>query len=72
MVIRYSRQTVTAGPGTARHPCVSRPIEREALDQIVAALSQLRFGEVVIAVHDGEIVQITRTEKLRFARRETR
>lgn len=29
------------------------------------ALSGLRFGECVIAVHDGEIVQVSRTEKIR-------
>ena len=29
------------------------------------ALSNLKFGEVVIAVHDGEIVQVSRTEKIR-------
>ncbi len=29
------------------------------------ALANLRFGEVVISVHDGEIVQVTRTEKIR-------
>lgn len=32
------------------------------------ALTGLRFGEVVIAVHDGEIVQIARTEKVRPTR----
>ena len=41
------------------------PTDREALEQIRSALSGLRFGEVVIAVHDGEIVQISRTEKFR-------
>ena len=29
------------------------------------ALANLRFGEVVIAIHDGEIVQVSRTEKIR-------
>jgi len=29
------------------------------------ALANLRFGEVVIHVHDGEIVQVSRTEKFR-------
>ena len=39
--------------------------DREALEHIRAALVGLRFGEIVIAVHDGEIVQIARTEKIR-------
>ena len=69
MVFCYNGRTVTAGAPAAPRTGVTRPIERNALEQIEAALSQLRFGEVVIAVHDGEIVQISRTEKLRFARR---
>jgi hypothetical protein len=39
--------------------------ERDVLDHVRAALAGLRFGEIVIAVHDGEIVQIARTEKIR-------
>jgi hypothetical protein len=39
--------------------------QREALEHVRTALSGLRFGEVVIAVHDGVIVQIARTEKIR-------
>ena len=35
------------------------------LDLIRTALANLRFGEITIAVHDGEIVQISRTEKTR-------
>jgi hypothetical protein len=37
----------------------------DTLDLVRKALAGLRYGEVVIAVHDGEIVQIARTEKLR-------
>ena len=39
--------------------------DRESLDLIRQALANLRFGEVCIAVHDGKVVQIARTEKLR-------
>jgi hypothetical protein len=38
---------------------------QDALELIRNALNGLRFGEIVIAVHDGQIVQIARTEKLR-------
>ena len=38
------------------------------LDLIRNALANLRFGEITIAVHDGEIVQISRTEKTRPTR----
>jgi hypothetical protein len=29
------------------------------------ALAGLKFGELVISIHEGEVVQISRTEKLR-------
>lgn len=45
--------------------------ETDALELVRRALHDLRYGEVRIAVHDGEIVQVERTEKLR-PRRETR
>ena len=35
------------------------------LELIRTALAGLKFGELVIAIHDGEIVQISRTEKVR-------
>ena len=41
------------------------------IEMIRRALSGLRYGEIVIAVHDGEIVQIARTEKLRPTRKTT-
>jgi len=39
-----------------------------ALDRIRAALSGLRFGTVTAVVHDGVVVQVERTEKVRIAR----
>lgn len=42
-----------------------RDKERAALDLIRTALAGLKFGELVISVHEGEVVQIARTEKLR-------
>lgn len=39
--------------------------DAETLELVRRALSGLRYGEVVIAVHEGEIVQIARTEKIR-------
>lgn len=41
------------------------PADEDPLELVRQALAGLRFGEVVIAIHDGEIVQIARTEKLR-------
>jgi hypothetical protein len=37
----------------------------EVLRMVGEALSDLRYGEVVIQVHNGQVVQIDRTDKLR-------
>ncbi len=48
---------------------MTKPAVRvDPIDLVRNALAGLRFGEVVIAVHDGEIVQIARTEKIRTQR----
>lgn len=39
--------------------------DTDPLELVRRALVGLRFGEITIAVHDGEIVQVERTEKLR-------
>ena len=45
---------------------MSRPVDLErGLELVRKALAGLRFGEIHIAIHDGEIVQVSRTEKLR-------
>lgn len=40
--------------------------DNEKLKVIAEALSNLRFGELQITVHEGKIVQINRIEKQRF------
>jgi hypothetical protein len=40
----------------------------ETLRSLREALRELRFGTVTVVVHDGAIVQIDRTEKLRVTR----
>jgi hypothetical protein len=40
------------------------PAGVDPMQMVRDALSNLRSGEVVIAVHEGEIVQIARTEKV--------
>jgi len=37
----------------------------EVLRMVGEALCDLRYGEVVIQVHNGQVVQIDRTDKLR-------
>jgi len=41
---------------------------REPLTAIVEALSGLRFGQLLVVVHDGTVVQIDRTERRRLER----
>jgi hypothetical protein len=36
------------------------------LDKVSAALAGLQFGEVRLVVHDGAVVQVERTEKVRI------
>ena len=48
---------------------MTKPASRtDPIELVRSALAGLRFGEVVIAVHEGEIVQIARTEKIRTPR----
>jgi hypothetical protein len=54
-----------AAPASAEGASTRMRGEREALDLIKSALAGLKFGELVISVHEGEVVQISRTEKLR-------
>ncbi|WP_231956278.1 YezD family protein [Aneurinibacillus soli] len=37
------------------------------VEQILEALKDLEYGSLEIIVHDGQVVQIDRTEKKRFA-----
>jgi hypothetical protein len=41
----------------------------DALDRIAAALRGLRFGTVTAVIHDGEVVQVERTQRFRLERR---
>ena len=39
--------------------------EWELLQQVIAALRELRYGSVTLTVHDGHVVEIQKTEKIR-------
>lgn len=41
-------------------------------ERVLGALRGLRYGTVTVIVHDGAIVQVERTEKVRLARRAER
>ncbi|SEN75056.1 YezD family protein [Lihuaxuella thermophila] len=44
-----------------------RSIPDEQINSILKALEGLKFGSILITVHDSHIVQIDRTEKQRFS-----
>jgi len=39
-----------------------------AVKQAVETLKNLKYGSVTLVVHDSKVVQIDRTEKVRFAK----
>ena len=41
--------------------------ERELLHEIFRALRVIRYGSVLITVHDGHVVEIQKTERIRKA-----
>jgi hypothetical protein len=41
--------------------------EQEKIEVVLKFIKQLSFGEVVVTVHDSEIVQVEKREKRRFA-----
>ena len=36
------------------------------IEQLADAVKKLKFGQIVVTVHNSKIVQIDRTEKIRF------
>lgn len=50
----------SAEPATSPHT--------EALDAIGQALGHLRFGTIVLTVHESRVVQLEITQKKRFAK----
>lgn len=38
------------------------------IKQILATLNKIKYGSVLITIHDGEITQIDSTEKNRFVK----
>jgi len=44
-----------------------RAHSQEVLAYIESTLTSLRYGTLTLTIHDGRVVQIDRTEKLRLA-----
>lgn len=44
----------------------TKEADKEILDEVIKSISQIDFGEVVITVHNGKVVQIEKKIKKRF------
>lgn len=44
-------------------------VDQVKMDFILSTLKNMEYGSVIITVHDGTITQIDKTEKTRFAQR---
>jgi len=41
------------------------PSERQLLEELAVAVRGIRFGSVVLTIHDGRIVEMSKTERVR-------
>jgi len=39
--------------------------ERELLREVIAAIRRIRYGSVVVTIHDGRVVEVNKTERIR-------
>ena len=53
--------------GAERHDAASVQIDSAVLDAVMGAIARLRFGTILVTVHDGKVVQIDTTERCRFS-----
>jgi hypothetical protein len=59
---------------TARNPFQAQhegdglsDIEQELLGEIIRALRSIRYGSIVLTVHEGKLVELQKTERIRSA-----
>ena len=43
-----------------------KKIDKQVLDEIILCLQNIKYGEVVVTIHNSKIVQIEKKEKHRF------
>jgi hypothetical protein len=47
-------------------------VSSEVVEEILRAITQLRFGSIEITVHEGRVTQIEKREKVRFQQENSR
>ena len=50
-----------------RGGAASVQVETAVLEAVTGAIGRLRFGTVLVTVHEGKVVQIDTTERRRFS-----
>jgi hypothetical protein len=45
---------------------MTRPSEMEQIEKILNDLKKIKFGSIEIVVHNGEVIQIEKREKIRL------
>jgi len=48
-------------------PATALNHERPGHDEVLRALSEMRYGTVQVTIHDGRVVEIQKTERIRLA-----
>jgi hypothetical protein len=65
---RREEVTMMAGAKNEAGAEVLSDGERQVIGQLLEALRSLRYGSVVFTVHDGQVVEIEKTERIRTNR----
>ena len=62
----YASDTSQVKPGSN---VADEAITPEIVSEIVAALRGLRYGSIVVTIHDSKVVQIEKNEKVRLQKK---
>lgn len=59
------RRTSEPPPGTEKSDA-AEPLDRRVLRLVAESIGSIRFGQVVLTIHDGVVVQFDKVEKMRL------
>ena len=66
IVYYLSRHSGMEMPGQKKETAGSSEVVRSEVErQIIRAVNEIRYGTVHVVIHDGQVLQIERTEKVR-------
>ena len=46
---------------------MSKPIDEQVIQRVIASLQELKYGSIQITVHAGKVTQIDKVERTRFS-----